>query len=928
MSFYQSIYDALRGSASVPERTALVLSSRAAGRRLLASTAAACGMLLGVSAETPYSLAAELCAPQLMEPDAPRLMDDDEAAELLMSCVVSRTGLFSEKNAGTLGAVREIARNLSELNMEEVPPLTQQGKQAELQKLRKAYAAKKKQQRCWDRADLFAAAIEQADAAPKLRCVTLPGVRFTALERKLLARISDGGVQCAALEVPKGLRSPYLAPEGAYPEVLDRRNIGNTRILACMGEELETERVLRDMLERGLSFDLCAVVYPTATYAPMLYETAGQLGIPAVFPSGIPVRETRVYAALRLLSELHRRFSEAEDIRKLLVSFGCMSGGAPHALAQQLREYRVGWGKRSHYLSFLRHYREDTDANEKLTPEQKKQRLAQSEHWEKWLEAVFTLSEPGKASLSAQKKAMVLFLGGSRVNAAERAAAFTVTELTRHVRALPKGTRLVDWLLQLLEGKNVLSENTAPGKLLCLPLRQALTCGRKHIYVLGLARDVFAPGVESPVLLDAERDELNTALGCELPLRRSIGEEKRLRFLELLLHHEGQLVLSYSCFNCDKQIPLLPTQLVATLMSRRDAIPCEEHVFIPSAGAKKLTAADSLLTEKVTMCSPPELRKRDGGTPAKLEAAQSFKTMLEEYIFSPSSMEMALRCPLQFYYTYLLRARKPQYPSWKISEWLPSDEVGTLCHKVLELYFCEQMKARDMDAAASNELLKSIFDEEWERTKRRNPPAGRHEEQTRKAIWDMVNRAVAWTEQENRSVHAIEQIFGADGTLVLHAGKQQFKLQGKIDRVDQKPDGSYSVVDYKTGDPKRFERQQAYHLQHYLYKKAEEALSGGQIAPTEAGYLLLADEESRFFARDAAAEQAAEKAIEEMLTRLKADEPWRIEPAAWDVAEDGTLLPRSKDECEDAAFCSYRDLCPFVLQAKENKKNKKGGESA
>lgn len=926
MSFYQSVYDALRGGAAAPERTALVLSSRAAGRRLLASVAAECGMLVGVSAETPYSLAAELCAPQLAEPGAPRLMDDDEAAELLMGCVAPGKGLFSEKSAGTLGAAREIARSLRELDMEAVPPLTEPGKQTDLQALREAYAAEKKRQKCWDRADLFAAAVEAAASAPKLRCVTLPSVRFTALEQKFLARLSGGGPQCAALEAPKGLRFPHLAPEGAYPEVLNRRNAGNTRILACMGEELETERILRDMLERGLSFDRCAVVYPGGSYAPLLYEAAGQLEIPAAFPSGVPMRETRVYAALRLLSELRRRFSEAEDLRKLLVSFGGLSDGAPYELARQLRKYRVGWGDEAHYLGFIEQYQADTREDGKLTEDQKTLRLEQSERWRKWLEAVFTLSEANSAALDTQKAAMALFLGGSRANAMERAAAFTAAELARRVRALPKETRLVDWLLRLLEGKNVLSENAAPGKLLCLPLRQALTCGREHVYVLGLGRDVFAPGVESPVLLDAERGKLNEAFRCALPLRQSSGEEKRLRFLELLLHHEAELVLSYSCFNCDKHIPLLPTQLVDTLIHREDAIPCERHTFIPGAGTKAFAATDVFLTEKRTASSPPkEPRKRDGGAPANLAEAQEFDAMLENFVFSASSMEMALRCPLQFYYQYLLRARKPEYPIWKISQWLPSNIIGTFCHRVLELYFRERTQPPETDAAASDPLLARIFNEEWEQVMRRNPPPGRHAEKTRIAAFSMIQRAVEWTGKEKRSVLATERSFGPgqeSEALSLRAGEQSFRLQGSIDRVDQKPDGSYSVVDYKTGDPGRLERQKAYHLQHYLYKESEKALSRGEIAPSEAGYLLLGDGECRFFTRDDAADKAAEKAIEMMLTELKTNAALHRTPAAWNVAEDGTLSLRSeperKKEFEDCGgFCSFRALCTLAPKGEE-----------
>ena len=936
MSFGQTIYKALRGDAAAPEPTALVLSSRAAGRRLLASVAAECGMLVGVSAETPFSLAAELCAPQLSEPGAPRLMSDDEAAELLLDCVLSNNGLFSAKSAGSLSAVREIARSLRELEMENVPPLTEPDKQTELQALRKAYAAKKEDQNVWDRVDLFDAAIRLADSAPKKRCVTLPSVRFTAKESELLEKLADGGLQRVALEMPAGLLQPWLAPEGAYSEVLAHRSKDNTRIFACMGDSLETERVLRDMAEQGLSFDDCAVIYPAASYAPLLFEATQRFGIPAVFPAGIPIRETRAYAALRLLSELSRHFSEAEDLRRLLISYGCMGDGAPHELAKQLRSYCVGWGDREHYLRFVEQYQADTNDSAKLTAEEKRQRIEWSEHWKRWLTAVFTLSAPTKeTTLEDQQDAMALFLGDisgvNKANAVERSAFFTAAELARHVRSLPGQQHLVDWLLQLLDGKSVLSENAAPGKLLCLPLRQALTCGRKNIYAIGLGRDVFAPGVESPVLLDAERSALNKKHSCTLPLRQSTGEEKRLCFLELLLHHEGKLTISYSCFNCDKQIPLLPTLLVSALLARKgeEEIPRTTHTFIPAASAKTLAGTDLFLTKEFTSSSAPKAPKAGDGAPAELEPEKDITVLLDETVFSASSMEMALRCPLQFFYNYLLGERKPEYPIWKISEWLPSNTLGTFCHKVLELYYSEQIASPGKDTAAQKQRLEIIFEAEWEQVKRRSPPPGRLEKKTRDAAWSMIQKAVQWTTEENRRPLATERAFGPgkqDAEIELTAGAQRFKFQGSIDRVDQKADGSYSVVDYKTGSPERLEREKNAHLQHYLYKEAEKTLSGGTIDPKEAGYLLLADETCRFFTRDADADEAAKTAIESMLIALKKVPEICCVPVPWRVQEDGRLmLPLGEKERMDAyaqcsGYCSYRDLCPLTAKADENAK--------
>ena len=85
MDWLKQLYEEFR--RSMPGDTVLVMNSRAAGQRVLAAVAKRCGMLVGVRAETPLSLAAELCAGRLSGSDAPRLMDEDEAAELMAGCM-------------------------------------------------------------------------------------------------------------------------------------------------------------------------------------------------------------------------------------------------------------------------------------------------------------------------------------------------------------------------------------------------------------------------------------------------------------------------------------------------------------------------------------------------------------------------------------------------------------------------------------------------------------------------------------------------------------------------------------------------------------------------------------------------------------------------------------------------------------------------
>lgn len=225
-----------------------------------------------------------------------------------MSCVYEADGTFTKDSAGSLGAARELYRTLLEL--EQLPVLTEPGKQADLQKLREAYAARKKEERCLDRADLFALAIREAAALPHLRIVTLPTLRFTAQERALLDALSGGGCELVPLSAPTGFALPHLPTEGLnYANPLTLRNPGNTRIENCMGVDVEMDRVFRDILEKGYPLDSCAVAFCSGSYAPLVYEAAGRWGLPVSMSSGIPYEQTRLSGALHLLSDLRRRFS-------------------------------------------------------------------------------------------------------------------------------------------------------------------------------------------------------------------------------------------------------------------------------------------------------------------------------------------------------------------------------------------------------------------------------------------------------------------------------------------------------------------------------------------------------------------------------------------------------------------------------------------
>lgn len=944
MSFYETIYDTLRAQDenAAPRVTALVLQSRAAGRRLLAALAAHCGALIGVSAETPYSLAADVCAEALSAPGAPRLMDDDEAAELLLTCIYKANGTFTGESAGSPAAARELYRTLTELELEQIPSLTEPGKQADLQALREAYAAEKENRNCIDRADLFALAIKDAPKHP-VRVVTLPTLRFSAQERKLLAALNGAEPEIVPLAVPAGFRMPGVELDGLpASDPLQNRNAANTRIVNCMGVDVEVDRVFRDILDKQYPPDSCAVVYCSGSYVPLLYEAAGCWGVPVSMSSGIPIEQTRLCAALRRLAELPRRFYDAERIRELLTQYGCLSIATPYCdretmdtaslhsagaghLAAALRDYRVGWGDKAKYMDFIARYREAVSANDKLEQKQKDAYLAQSEIWRAWLEDVFLLTDSKYKGLETQRAAMLRFLDSfTKRAAAERSAVAAAADAARHVRSIPSGETLLAWLNHLLFERSVLAENACPGKLFCLPIRQGYLACREHIYVLGLGHDVFSDARESAVLLDDER----RALSPSLTPGSAAGKEKLFRFEELLLHHDGDLILSYPGYDCARQQALEDAQALEQVKKALGLTP-EKSSYIPD---KPRFACDDMITLERTETAGLPVFPGDGEM--ELKDVPSFADWLRDYEFSPSSVEAALRCPFVFYIRYVLGARKDTLPRWRMDRWLESNARGTAVHDVLDRYYTALRENPSLNTkAAQDAKLEEIFKARWEQCVRENPP------EYAKAVVDreetvqraMVRAAVEWTEAQKRDVIETEQTFGGDGPKVeLTLGKHKMNLLGKIDRLDlcgaQTPQAHYAVLDYKTGDPERQEKNKDYHLQHYLYAEAERAISNGAVDPKEAGYLMLAGEEAVYLKADEADNKNAAAVVEALLDQIETEETC-LEALPW-LARDGELIDLNDNVMGDARlglwkdcdrFCVYREICPIRTEMEKKR---------
>lgn len=197
-----------------------------------------------------------------------------------------------------------------------------------------------------------------------------------------------------------------------------------------------------------------------------------------------------------------------------------------------------------------------------------------------------------------------------------------------------------------------------------------------------------------------------------------------------------------------------------------------------------------------------------------MKKTEEVMKLLSAYVFSPSSLQTYIACPLKFYFKHLLRVRQTPV----ISDHLGANELGTVIHALYKRAFDEIKKEPDPSRYAA--ILQRNIDnsddmirEEIRKLDGRKSLTDNDFEQgywriNRRIIGETVNNYLNMAKEElvcsNWRIDANEmkvdirdyQIFSADG-------KPSFtvRLTGSLDRV-QKDGRDVMILDYKSGSVK------------------------------------------------------------------------------------------------------------------------------
>jgi CRISPR/Cas system-associated exonuclease Cas4 (RecB family) len=183
-----------------------------------------------------------------------------------------------------------------------------------------------------------------------------------------------------------------------------------------------------------------------------------------------------------------------------------------------------------------------------------------------------------------------------------------------------------------------------------------------------------------------------------------------------------------------------------------------------------------------------------GQRPRSITKSDAMVGFLENYPFSASSLDRYLRCPLQFYYEYVLGLREREI----VSDELEREEIGLFVHQVLFDYFKEKigraLSEKDMNLKELEKMIHVLFEEKYGKD-----PAGEIyllRRQIGSHLKDfLTNYQIPKIREFSTEIIALEHR--------LEVVKESFRLTARLDRVEKRG-GRTAILDYKTSASKKY----------------------------------------------------------------------------------------------------------------------------
>ena len=678
---------------------------------------------------------------------------------------------------------------------------------------------------------------------------------------------------------------------------------GSVEIFRAVGEANEVREVLRRCAGADIPFEQVEILHTEAsTYVPLIYEVCALLSpepgaaVPATFLEGIPVRYSRPGRALEAwLSWIAEDFPQAVLVRMVQDGLLDLSPASDawsfSRMGTVLRALPIGKG-RERYLAAM-DAELDSLAWRISHPEladngEDGERAARLEGRMEMLRSLHETVGGLLAAIPVSAQNHLGLLRGAEGFLAERARG--VNELDEYgrmrllddIRELSSCLREGDtqfnsldirgWLVELARSARVEGKGPRPGCLYVAPLAAGGHSGRPHTFILGLDDGRFpGAGLQDPLLLDSER----AAITEDLPTAAGRLAESLEDFARLAARIRGKVTLSYCCRSLtdDRDMFPSPALLAAYRVITGDrggvqddliAWLAEPASFAPRDPGYCIHTSEWWLSR---LCGDPAVEDPEGVVAAAfphlgrgLEArhareSDSFTiydgcvpeagadldpTQPGGPVLSSSRLETLGRCPLEYFFSYVLNIRPPEEYLLDPSRWLEPTERGSLLHSVFQRFYLRlHAENRRPVLEGDWDTLRCILEDEVSTWRRRKPPPGR--EVFDREVDGLLRSIRIFLQEEEEHCRGrrplyFEVAIGMEANeegnpvdspepveIVLPGGKA-IRTRGYIDRIDELGEpGSlrFAVCDYKTGSSYGYKRsdpfRQGRRIQNLIY---------------------------------------------------------------------------------------------------------------
>ncbi len=684
---------------------------------------------------------------------------------------------------------------------------------------------------------------------------------------------------------------------------------------SAMGVANEVREVLRRCATEKIPFDDVEIVHTDQeAYIPTIYETLLEVcpdpspewsHLPVTFADGITAGFSRPGRALRAwLDWMRNDFPQAALVHMIedgLLNLADVSGDSHFLRLGRLLRGLVIVNGRDRYLPSLRKALEQTegktsdkrDLQNDTDIEELSQLMSDWRTLYGFMESLLRISIPvGLCAMELIDNVKTFVSEFSLcVNEMDNYARLAILDELETLletllsQSLSTTFDILEWARSIPANIRILGSGPKPGHLHVSHISNGGHSGRRHVFIVGLDEERF-PGSPSidPLLLDEERQSISK----RLPTSWKNHEQKLLTFLQLLCRQTGNLCFSYSTTDLSDDSSYLPSSVFRAAQNFCYSHPGSEGTepnstlrvaaFVPIHDKSVLTSTDWWL-QRVLSDKPPS--KEDlfqqffphlwrGLLASDARASDIFT----EYdgnlldcacdvfdpikpggpILSVQKLETFAKCPLAYFFRYVLSVTPPSEPGMENESWLDPLETGSLLHEVFRVFIEELMRQGRIPLAKRDQpRLHSILHQYVGHLKAAHPPPStRSLHRQIRLLENAVNIFLVEEEIACRSLipRFVEVSIGLRKTGVETDLDQEtpecieidpgvfIRVQGKVDRIDESPGGpakEFIVWDYKTGGTYRYQHSDLFHqgrnLQHCIYTAITAALLKKRIHP-------------------------------------------------------------------------------------------------